>query len=134
MYRGNSFKGLFDDYARASNKPMFASEFGLDAWNARQGRELAENADVQADVIEALWKELERNRNIASGGAVFEWSDEWWKHGRAASHEAGGWLNGAFPDGQADEEWWGIHRVRPGTPDVLEPRAAVERLRKLWSK
>ena len=134
VYRGNSFKGLFDDYARASNKPMFASEFGLDAWNARQGREQVENADLQADVIESLWKELERNRRIASGGAVFEWSDEWWKQGRAASHEGGGWLNGAFRDGQADEEWWGIHRLQPGNPDVLEPRAAVERLRKLWAK
>jgi len=134
VYLGGSFKELFTEYAAATAKPMFASEFGIDAWNARQGRELVENAEVQADVIESLWKELEANRAVASGGAVFEWTDEWWKHGRPTSHDAGGWPNGAFPDGQADEEWWGIHRIKPGNPDELEPRAAMERLRKLWSK
>ncbi len=74
--------------------------------SALSDQQLVENAGLKADVIESLWKELERNRRIASGGAVFEWTDE----------------------------WWGIHRLKPGSPDLLEPRAAVARLRKLWPK
>jgi hypothetical protein len=80
-----------------------------------------------------LWKEIEANSLIASGGAVYCWNDEWWHHGRTTAQEPGGWRNGAFPDGWADEEWWGIYRVRRGKPDVLEPRAAVETLRRLWA-
>jgi hypothetical protein len=132
VYRGAGFKGLFEEFAAASRKPLFVTEFGMDAFNARYGREFMENAQLPADVVTALWKELVKNSAIASGGAVFSWCDEWWKHGRAASHDPGGWPNGAFPDGQADEEWWGLHRVHSGNPDVLEPRAAFEALKKLW--
>ena len=132
VYRGDSFKTLFTDYAAASTKPLFVTEFGLDAHDARTGAEFADNARVPAEWLLKLWGELETNREVASGGAVFSWSDEWWKAGNASLHNAGGWANGAFPDGQADEEWWGLHRVLSGTPNVLEPRAAYEALRGVW--
>ena len=40
----------------------------------------------------------------------FEWSDEWWKApGSPAIHDVGGASNGAFfPDGVANQEWFGI--------------------------
>lgn len=133
-YRGDSFKALFTDYARISTTPLFISEFGVDAFDGRYRREFPDNARIPGEWILRLWSEIEANRVIGSGGAVFAWTDEWWKAGKAASHDAGGWLNGAFPDGQANEEWWGIHRVRQGKPDVLEPRAAFELLRAAWSK
>ncbi len=136
-YRGTGFKTLFADYAAASGKPLFVSEFGFDAYHARFRREYADNASLPADGIASLWGEIAAATNIVSGGAVFEWTDEWWKHGRPASQDPGGWPNGAFPDGQADEEWWGLHRVvkgRANEPDRLEPRAAVETLRRLWAK
>jgi hypothetical protein len=132
-YRGTGFKTLFSDYAAVSGKPLFVSEFGMDAYNTRFHREYADNASLQADVVAGLWKELVANKEIASGGAVFEWSDEWWKHGQSVHHDPGGWPNGAFPDGQADEEWWGIHRVVKGKPDSLEPRAVAETLKRLWT-
>lgn len=131
-YRGDSFKTLFIEAYTVLNKPLFVSEFGLDAYDARIRHEYVANAATQAKWIETLWKEIEANSLIASGGAVFCWSDEWWRHGRTTAQEPGGWRNGAFPDGWADEEWWGIYRVRRGKPDVLEPRAAVETLRRLW--
>ncbi len=132
-YRGDSFKTLFLEAYAVMNKPLFVSEFGLDAHNARTRREYDGNAAIQALWIEKLWTEILANPLIASGGAVFSWSDEWWHHGRATTQDPGGWPNGAFPDGRADEEWWGIHRVRRGKPDILEPRAAVETLRRLWA-
>jgi hypothetical protein len=132
VYRGDSFKTLFTDYAAASAKPLFITEFGLDAHDVRTGQEYPANAQVQADWTMKLWNELVANTNVASGGAVFAWCDEWWKAGNAALHNSGGWANGAFPDGQADEEWWGINRVAPGTPNGLEPRAAFAALRTAW--
>jgi len=132
-YRGDSFKSLFSDYAAISTKPLFISEFGVDAYDGRYRREFPDNARVPAEWILRLWSEILANRSIASGGAVFAWTDEWWKAGKAASHDAGGWWNGAFPDGQANEEWWGLHRVRAGKPDVLEPRAAFDLLKAAWS-
>jgi hypothetical protein len=133
VYRGATFTTLFKDCAALSGKPLLASEFGIDAYNNRFQREYADNASLQADTVGSLWKELVANSAIASGGAVFEWSDEWWKHGPAGRHDPGGWPNGAFPDGQADEEWWGINRVVRGKPDTLEPRAVAETLKKLWT-
>jgi hypothetical protein len=132
VYRGDSFKTLFADYAAASGKPLFVTEFGLDAYDVRSGGEYADNAAVQGQWILKLWNELAANSAVASGGAVFEWCDEWWKAGNSALHSAGGWSNGAFPDGQADEEWWGIHRVVAGSPNAVEPRAAYGALRGAW--
>lgn len=132
VYRGDSFKTLFTDYAAASGKPLFVTEFGLDAYDARTGGEYPDNAAVQGAWLLKLWNELAANSPVASGGAVFEWCDEWWKAGNSSLHNAGGWANGAFPDGQADEEWWGLHRVAAGSPNVLSPRAAYEVLRGEW--
>jgi hypothetical protein len=132
-YRGSSFKTLFADYARISGKPLFVSEFGVDAFDGPRRQEFPDNARVPAEWVLRLWTELRANDLIASGGAVFAWSDEWWKAGRPSSQDAGGWWNGAFPDGQANEEWWGIHRVRPGKPDVLEPRALFDLLKAAWT-
>jgi hypothetical protein len=134
-YRGNSFGTLFRDYASASGKPLLVTEFGMDAYDTRTGAEYADDAAVQAEYVVALWKQLRAQSAIASGGFVFEWSDEWWKWGTPSLHNSGGWA-GAFPDGWADEEWWGIHRVSPGgggAPDVLEPRRLFEQLRALWT-
>jgi RimJ/RimL family protein N-acetyltransferase len=132
-YRGTGFKTLFKDYSAVTKKPLFVTEFGMDAYNTRTRQEYPDNAAVQADMVTALWQELATNSGIVSGGCVFEWSDEWWKQGRAVDHDVGGWPNGAFPDGQADEEWWGIHRVASGNVNSLEPRAVAAKLKQLWA-
>jgi hypothetical protein len=81
------------------------------------------------------------------------WSDEWWKGkygqrpatpcavGEACpdpspgTHGACG-FPAAHPDGFANEEWWGLVRVRvdsdPSQPDLVEPREAYRVLEHLW--
>jgi hypothetical protein len=136
VYRGNSFGTLFSDYAAASAKPLLVTEFGMDAYDRRVASEYAGNASVQADFVSALWSELAANAPVASGGCVFEWADEWWKSGSPLTHDLGGWASASFPDGWADEEWWGINRISTGgggAPDEFQPRAVFDQLRALWT-
>lgn len=133
MFRGSNFGGFFPSYASASTKPLLVLEFGIDAFDQRTGQEYTGNASLQATYIQNLWQEILGNSNVVSGGAVFSWADEWWKTaGSSSSHDAGGWSNPAFPDGLVDEEWWGIHRINPGTPNVLQPRASYPMLQNMW--
>ena len=132
MYRGSNFGTLFASYGAASTKPLLVTEFGLDAFNATTGQEYSNNAALPAIYLDSLWNDILAHTNIVSGGAVFAWSDEWWKSGAASTHEAGGWNSAAFPDGRGDEEWWGIHRISAGDPNMLEPRAAAGVLTGLW--
>ena len=136
VYRGNGFGTLFSDYTAASGKPLLVTEFGMDAYDRRIDAEYGDNALVQAEFVVSLWNELSANTPVASGGCLFAWADEWWKSSTPAIHNPGGWANTAFPDGWADEEWWGIHRIIPaagGAPDVLQPRAAFDQLRARWT-
>jgi hypothetical protein len=136
VYRGNTFGTLFTDYAAASAKPLLVTEFGMDAYDERISAEYVNNAAVQADFVASLCNELSSNAPVASGGCVFEWTDEWWKYTNPSAHDPGGWANAAFPDGWADEEWWGINRISSGgsgAPDILQPRAVFDHLRTLWT-
>jgi hypothetical protein len=136
VYRGNRFGTLFADYAGASSKPLLVTEFGMDAYDRRTAAEYADTAAVQAEYVASLWNELAANTPVASGGCVFEWADEWWKSGSPTIHNVDGWENAAFPDRWADEEWWGINRISPGSsgaPNVLHPRAVSDQLRALWT-
>lgn len=134
-YRGSRFGDLIPRYATASGKPLLMTEFGLDAYDQEAGTEWPDNARVQADYLSSLWEEMVFRTNIVSGGFVFSWVDEWWKAGNPSIQDAGGWVNPAFPDNFANEEWWGIHATSAvaGQADRLRPRAAVEALRRLWT-
>jgi hypothetical protein len=42
---------------------------------------------------------------------VFEFNDEWWKYGGGAwdvHDRVASWTNGAYPDPEMHEEWWGL--------------------------
>ncbi len=148
VYRGNSFFGLLGQYAARSNKPLVVSEFGMDAWDARNGGN--HDPATQAGYVGTLWDELiadYRNPNgVSAGGCVFQIVDGWWKANVSnlwvpgvALHESGGWANLGFPDGQADEEYWGLfERARSAIPyfDSYTPRAAAmvtqQKLNQTW--
>jgi hypothetical protein len=125
--------------------------------------ELPDNALAQADYIEAHWRDIVRHHglNLCSGGYLFEWSDEWWKAGNITQHDGHSSCGvGQFPGGCPDEEWYGINSIAVGNkddgtprpaadpvtketrngadayvhhPDILTPRAGVERLKTLWA-
>ena len=152
-YRGTEttgFDDLFSTFEAASQKALLVTEYGCPA-STRDGQGnialLPNNADDQANYIAAHWKDIENHSAIASGGYVFEWTDEWWKVPQTPStHDAGSAANGAFPGGWDDEEWFGINGVKvtnrsasdpwnPGQPnaaDTLLPRKAVATLKTLW--
>ncbi|NYT69432.1 hypothetical protein [Pusillimonas noertemannii] len=124
--------------------------------------ELPDHAKAQADYIEAHWKDIEKHHglNLCSGGYVFSWADEWWKIGNITTQEGHSSCDVTqFPGGCPDEEWYGINSIGVGKkndgtprdpadpvtkenvdgkdvyvhhPDILTPRAAIERLSTLW--
>lgn len=167
----NSFRGtvntgfdiLFANYQKASSKPLIISEFGPSASTRSSGScatgeivELPDKAQEQADYIESHWKDILRSTadtmigeilppsQVAAGGIIFEWHDEWWKAGSPGMHDPGKNINAAFPGGCQDEEWFGINGLdlqrdspfdfpSPFVPDKLEQRAAFNTLKGLWT-
>jgi|GEM_PF-795324 len=113
IYSGISFYNLFNDWAALSNKPMFLAEYGADAYDGQAG---AVDEATQATYVSALTQEIHANASVdgsgvCMGGMVFEFNDEWWKYsgGNWSEHDtAASWTNGAYPDPEIQEEWWGI--------------------------
>ena len=178
------FNDLFSTYAQASTKPFVVTEFGAphttrkeivagmnvptprtdDA--AAQGKKLHElcehgvlielpaRAKLAADYVESHWKDIDNNKNIAAGGIVFEWQDEYVKAGTrehltglsdvwSQSNSPG--ASAAFPGGCRDEEGFGLNAVTlkrgrdnwNGPKLQLDPRmsrAAFDRLKTLWTR
>jgi hypothetical protein len=118
-------------WSAASSKPMFVGEYGADAYNTKLA---AEDQDSQATATTRLTQQIRAQTNLtdpklpALGGCVFNLTDEWWKiAGTASTHDPGGFDNsGVYPDGVADEEWWGILTVE------REPRKAYAALKALY--
>ena len=124
IYRGKSFGNLFNQWTSLSSKPFFLGEFGVDVFHAtvvtNPNPPGEVNEDEQTSWDLSLWDEIarhssERNAiNSCTGGTVFEFSDEWWhistsEGAKAFQHDTGGWISGGFPDGMANEEFFGIY-------------------------
>jgi len=141
VYRGRSARDLFQRVKDELGIPFFYSEFGADAYNAKEGRE---DSQLQASYLRDLWQELyveaygNGGTGAALGGFTFQWSDGWWKYNQEVNldvHDTtASWANGAFPEDLAEgennmnEEWFGIAAKTPPGPDGhlfdLQPREA----------
>jgi len=147
VYRGASFRDFFDVVAAKLDLPVLFTEFGADAWNAREARE---DETAQARYLVAQWEEIygqaagQGPPGNAIGGFTFQWSDGWWKFGqetRLDQHDVNAsWPADAYPhdyvagENNMNEEWWGI--MAKGPPDArgffeLYPRAAYYALQRI---
>lgn len=148
VYRGISSRDLFQVVRDKLGIPVMYTEFGSDAFNARDMRE---DQAMQARYLIGLWQEIYEKTSghgqegNAIGGCVFQWSDGWWKfkqEERLDIHDTNAsWPNGGYAedfvegDNNMNEEWWGI--CAKGQPDSrglyeLYPRAAYYALRKVF--
>lgn len=148
VYRGISFGDLFQVVKEKLDVPVMFTEFGSDAWNARENRE---DQLSQARYLVGQWQEIYEQSagkggvGNSIGGMTFQWSDGWWKFGqedRLDIHDSNAsWSNQAYLDdwspGQnnMNEEWWGV--VAKGPADSrglfeLYPRAAYYALQQIY--
>ena len=149
VYRGISFGDMFEEVEEKLGIPIMLTEFGADAWNAK---EMREDQFTQARYLIAQWQELYANSSgkglvgNSLGGLTFQWSDGWWKfrqdefldvHDTNAS-----WANDAYPEdfvpggNNMNEEWWGV--CAKGPTDArglfnLYPRAAFYALQEAYT-
>ncbi len=148
VYRGVSFGDFFKVVKEKLDLPVMFTEFGADAYNAR---EMREDQLSQARYLLGQWREIYEHSSgkglegNAIGGFTFQWSDGWWKFGqedRLDVHDNNAsWPNAAYAedyvqgDNNMNEEWWGI--AAKGRPDgrglfQLYPRAAYYALQNAY--
>ncbi|MBE0675737.1 MAG: glycosidase, partial [Bacteroidales bacterium] len=140
MYRGVSFGDAFERVKKEYGKPIMFTEFGADAFNARDNEE---DQYSQAYYMLGNWKEIYENAaglgkaGNSLGGFTFQFSDGWWKFGQTkgldvhdnnASWGNGGYLNDYVAgENNMNEEWFGICAKGPTNTNGLYqlfPRAA----------
>ena len=148
MYRGESFYDAFDKVNKEFGKPILFTEFGSDAFNARDKKE---DQLMQAHYMVNNWKEIYANAyglgkaQNSIGGFTFQSSDGWFKAGfddrkNADVHDSqASWPSNGYSRDQAkpddknmNEEWFGI--AAKGPTDIrglytLYPRASYYALK-----
>jgi hypothetical protein len=131
IYRGIGFGDLFSVWEARSDKPMFVSEYGADAYNSDLP---GYDPESQALAVEALTQEILDHSaaltldGVTLGGTIFEWADEWWKAENPSSQDVGGVApgGGPYPDQTFNEEWWGLVDIE------RTPRPAYDALKDLY--
>ncbi len=148
VYRGISVRDMYDEVDEKLGVPLLFTEFGSDAYNAR---EMREDQIMQARYLIGQWEEIYEQSHgkgrvgNAVGGIIFQWSDGWWKFGQESRldiHDTNAsWPNGGyvedFVQGQnnMNEEWWGITAKGPVDQSghfLVYPRAAYYALRRAF--
>ncbi len=97
VYRGRSFNGIFTQWDKITDKPMFLSEFGVDSYQTVSYKILDEykadncmgfiDEDKQVDYDINLWNELLNNLSFFDvdknclGGIIHSFNDSLWKVG-----------------------------------------------------
>lgn len=145
VYRGASARDFFQVVHDKLGKPAMFTEFGADAYNARDGRE---DSIAQAEYLRAQWQEIYEQSwgkgrvGNAIGGFIFQWTDGWWKHGQDINLEVhdttASWPNDAYPHdfvrgaNNMNEEWFGIAAIDDQDDEgfyQVHPRTAYYLLR-----
>ena len=131
IYRGPTFGTFFDQWVSITGKPVFFSEYGADSFFSTSWWPVQGYVDEssQAAFGHGLWLEIAGQLSccdtsgVCLGGTVFEWNDEWWKTGSPLVHEPDGydtpWNPGTFPDGFANEEYFGLVNIDRTTKEAF---------------
>lgn len=147
VYRGRSAGDLYQQVRDGLGMPIFYSEFGSDAFNAK---EMREDTTLQAGYVRDQWEDIYDNAHghgagTAIGGYQFQWSDGWWKYRQTENLDVhdptASWPNTGYPEDLApgrnnmNEEWFGI--TAKGPPDanghfLVYPRPAYYVLQDIW--
>ena len=155
IYRGKTFGNLFKSLRMTFDKPILLAEFGADCYDAYLKKD---EQSMQAFFLQSQWSQIYENlagnklgEGNCIGGAIFEWTDEWWKHNsdnpetwKIHDTEAG-WSNGSYyfdiraeKNMNMNEEWFGIVALEevPGETGQLInkriPRKAYYVIREFW--
>lgn len=148
-YRGDAAYDLFyESIDELLNVPVVFTELGADAYNIITGKE---DQYSQAEILKNQWEEIylqsynKGGFQNCLGAFVFEWMDEWWKHGMTEDldihDESGTWVNGAYSfdnmpgENNMNEEWFGIAAqslVKQDGINIRVPRASYYLLQDLW--
>jgi hypothetical protein len=147
VYRGSSFRDLFEKVKNEYGKPVLLTELGSDAYNSKTQKE---DQLTQAKILKSNWREIYENAagigksNNCIGGFTFQFSDGWWKHDQTIHldfHDTtASWANGGYEvdyvkgQNNMNEEWFGI--CAKGQTDKnggypLIPRTAFYTLKKV---
>jgi len=152
IYRGKTFGNLFKSVRMTFDKPVFLAEFGADAYDAYLKKE---DQNMQAFFLESQWRQIYENlannkegQGNALGGAMFEWTDEWWKHEEAnpdswkVHDTVSNWSNGSYyfdiraeGNKNMNEEWFGIVGLSEelvGGINQRIPRKAYYVIKEFW--
>jgi len=140
MYRGVTFTDAFERVKKEFDKPLLFTEFGSDAFNAKDNQE---DQKSQAYYLVENWKDIYSNAaglgkfQNSIGGFTFQFSDGWWKFGQTKNLEVhdnnASWSNGGYTfdfqqgENNMNEEWFGICAKGPVNSRglyELYPRAA----------
>lgn len=151
LYPGYSFGTALNDFTNLSDKPLWISEYGIDAyqttaWHYDNGSYISDSGYLDEDLQEE-WDangtiEVMASRNTI-GGTIMAYSDEWWKADGTSVHNEDGLPltpeNGFSlqPDNFANEEYWGIVSIAPDgadgdTLDDITPRPVFYKLGEIF--
>ncbi len=140
VYRGASFRDLYQRVKDEYGKPILLTEVGADAYNAKEDRE---DQICQAYYVHANWREIYMyaagmgDAGNSLGAFTFQSSDGWWKFGQTEEldvhHTNASWANAGYQcdyvEGEynMNEEWFGVMAKGPTDENghyPLFPRAA----------
>ena len=141
---GDGFGATWQKIQQTMGRPVLITEFGCDSYWTKKGPD----EETQADWILKNWEDIAHQRGGAGGvgnsigGMVFEWLDEWWKDSLNYFEDpldrqsVRGVFPMPFPDGYAQEEWFGIMGQGDGraSPFLRAPKKAYWELGKVWNQ
>ena len=138
----DGFGATWQKVKQAVNRPVCIMEWGCDSYYTGRGPD----EEMQARYIRRNLADIEWNSaghpgaGNAIGGFVFEWLDEWWKdtlnyfEDKTDHQTTRAVFPMPFPDGQAQEEWFGIMGQGAGNASPFQrvPKKAYYAIKDVW--